>query len=376
MRNIRQFMNGMKNYLVKHGEGQFKKIVQEERNKLKPDEFLNIDAILEEVLHKLVIKPLKNYLYQLFVNEYNKNGSLNLLSNNIKKALKKSPAEIGIRSELQPPDAESMMIVYRNLNHLQKAYSPLRKLGYLLNATSAIYNSVKQQQLKKSQDSKCKSEHASFGADDFLPIFIYVLVQCRMISAEIEAEYIHGLIHPNLLTGEGGYYLTTLSSAVHVLKNMNDDFDEINLNNIITSPNNNTTHLSSDQTNLSTDNASVGTSQSSFFHSQNQNLQTLIDSQGYMKIKIPDVLTCSIISKTLPVRPNMTTKEACKMIAHKFKITNPEDYGLFKLINGEEIQLNDNELPQIVKSESTSTGIDCQFAYKRCDAKFIWPSKT
>ena len=95
-----------------------------------------------------------------------------------------------------------------------------------------------------------------------------------------------------------------------------------------------------------------------------------------MKIKIPDVLTCSIISKTLPVRPNMTTKEACKMIAHKFKITNPEDYGLFKLINGEEIQLNDNELPQSVKSESTSTGIDCQFAYKRCDAKFIWPSKT
>ena len=29
-----------------------------------------------------------------------------------------------------------------------------------------------------------------------------------------------GLLHPLLLNGEAGYYLTMLSSAVHVLKNM------------------------------------------------------------------------------------------------------------------------------------------------------------
>lgn len=39
------------------------------------------------------------------------------------------------------------------------------------------------------------------------------------MGAEIEAEYMWGLLHPSLLSGEGGYYLTTLSSAVHVLKN-------------------------------------------------------------------------------------------------------------------------------------------------------------
>lgn len=57
------------------------------------------------------------------------------------------------------------------------------------------------------------------GADDFLPLFVWVLVQSGMIAAEIEAEYMWGLLHPSLLSGEGGYYLTTLSSAVHVLKN-------------------------------------------------------------------------------------------------------------------------------------------------------------
>ena len=51
-------------------------------------------------------------------------------------------------------------------------------------------------------------------------MFIYVLVDCGLIAAEIEADYIWGLLHPSLLTGEGGYYLTTLSSAVHVLKHL------------------------------------------------------------------------------------------------------------------------------------------------------------
>jgi len=57
------------------------------------------------------------------------------------------------------------------------------------------------------------------GADDFLPLFVWVLVRGGMVAAEIEAEFMWGLLQPSLLSGEGGYYLTTLSSAVHVLKN-------------------------------------------------------------------------------------------------------------------------------------------------------------
>jgi hypothetical protein len=67
----------------------------------------------------------------------------------------------------------------------------------------------------KSSNQRC----VTLGADDFLPLFVWVLVQSGMLAAEIEAEYMWGLLHPSLLSGEGGYYLTTLSSAVHVLKN-------------------------------------------------------------------------------------------------------------------------------------------------------------
>lgn len=67
----------------------------------------------------------------------------------------------------------------------------------------------------KAANQRC----VALGADDFLPLFVWVLVQSGMLAAEIEADYMWGLLHPSLLSGEGGYYLTTLSSAVHVLKN-------------------------------------------------------------------------------------------------------------------------------------------------------------
>lgn len=61
----------------------------------------------------------------------------------------------------------------------------------------------------------------------------------------------------------------------------------------------------------------------------------LTEFRPVLKIVVPDELHGSIITKSLPVRPNMTTREVCKIIAHKARITNPQDYGLFKLVDGE-----------------------------------------
>ena len=71
------------------------------------------------------------------------------------------------------------------------------------------------------------SLHLTTSISDFLPLLIHVLVQSGLVSAEVEADYMWGLLHPSILAGEGGYYLTTLSSAVHILKNMRAN-DEAN----------------------------------------------------------------------------------------------------------------------------------------------------
>lgn len=97
MRNMRQFMSGMKNYLVKHGEADFQQEVQRACGRLKADEFLNLDTILEGVMHKLVVLPLREHLYGLFVDHYTKTNDIQLLVENVKYALGKSTLDIGIR---------------------------------------------------------------------------------------------------------------------------------------------------------------------------------------------------------------------------------------------------------------------------------------
>lgn len=54
-----------------------------------------------------------------------------------------------------------------------------------------------------------------------------------------------------------------------------------------------------------------------------------------LRVIIPDEYNGSLQTRTLPVRPHTTTKEVCRIIAHKARITNPQDYGLFQLVDGE-----------------------------------------
>lgn len=62
------------------------------------------------------------------------------------------------------------------------------------------------------------------------------------------------------------------------------------------------------------------------------------------------------------------------MIAHTYRITNPEDFALYQIKDLEELQFTDGDFPQLIMSEMTSKGEQAMFAYKRVDAKFIWPT--
>ncbi|XP_050407015.2 protein sprint isoform X2 [Patella vulgata] len=328
VRNVRQFMTGIKNYLIKHGEGELTDMIERERSKLGSTEILNIDTLIEGALHVCVIRPLKHYIYRLFVQHHSKNGNLELMSANIKYARNKTPQEIGIKPGIQPPQGSDMELIKHHLGKMQRAYSPVKKLENLLAATSTIYQCV---QGKKQIPNRGP---ASLGADDFLPMLIYVLVHSGMVSAEIEADYMWGLLNQTLQSGEGGYYLTTFSSAVLVLRNFKQTHEM-------------TSHQS--------------------------RLPSISDMQGFLKVALPDEIKDSITWKTLPVRPNMNTKDVCAMIAHKFKITNPQDYGLYLLVQGTETTLADNVCPQLIKSEHLGKGVDCYFAYKRKAANIAWP---
>lgn len=211
MRNMRQFMSGMKNYLVKHGEGDFQNEVLRARSRLRPDEFLNLDQILETVMHRLVVLPLKEHLYTLFVEHYMQTGQIQLIVDNVKFGSLRTPHDFGIPSTVTPPSPVAMQHISLLLQRLQEAELPLDKLAYLLAVVSAIF------------ETASHSQEQALGADYFLPVLVYVVAKCEFIGAEIEAEFMYCLLQQSLLTGEAGYYLTSLCSAVQVLKGLMDD---------------------------------------------------------------------------------------------------------------------------------------------------------
>ncbi|XP_058978975.1 protein sprint isoform X2 [Musca domestica] len=324
MRNMRQFMNGMKNYLVKHGEGKFHQEVEAARSRLKSDEFLNLDAILETVMHQLVVLPLREHLYGMFVDYYTRSEDIQLLAQNVKYACGRAASDFGIRSSVTPPSPTSLQVISNLLLRLQEAELPLEKLELFLCVISTIF------------DATGCPRGQQLGADDFLPILVYVVAKCGFVGAEIEAEFMWGLLQPTLLNGEPGYYLTALCSAVHVLKSF-----------------------------MASENES-GTG------SLDWRSSSLPACSSVLRVIIPDECNGSLQTRTLPVRPHTTTREVCRIIAHKARITNPQDYALFKLVDGEETLLNDTECPQDIRL--AAKGKHCMLAYKRIDAKIAWPT--
>lgn len=189
---------------------------------------------------------------------------------------------------------------------------PLDKLDYLLAAVNLIFESTSRE----------------LGADNFLPLLVLVVAKTGFYSAEIEAEFMWGLLQPSLLTGEAGYYLTALCSAVHVLKSF----------------------MSSDSEGTGSIDVSFGVFLlmfmicgillSKFFNNYIHCIlqwrsSSLPASSSVLRVIIPDEYNGSLQTRTLPVRPHTTTKDVCRTIAHKARITNPQDYGLFKLVDGE-----------------------------------------
>jgi Ras and Rab interactor 2/3 len=142
-----------------------------------------------------------------------------------------------------------------------------------------------------------------------------------------------------------------------------------------------------------------------------------------LRIIIPNEYNGSIQTKAIPVRPHTTTRDVCRIIAHKSQITNPMDYGLFKLIDGEgkylikefflsyvwagkveavpndlfihsvscffytfpfsfsplqsfinlETLLMDNDCPQDIRL--ASAGKHCTLVFRRFDSKIAWPKQ-
>lgn len=80
----------------------------------------------------------------------------------------------------------------------------------------AIVTTIKQE--TDDPEVSANSEVLDIGADDLLPILIFVVSQSGIHSIDSQCQYMWSLASPDDLRGERGYYLTMLTSAVDYLK--------------------------------------------------------------------------------------------------------------------------------------------------------------
>nr|XP_046268321.1 ras and Rab interactor 3 [Scatophagus argus] len=200
LQEIRQMMTQLKSYLLQSTELQS---MLEQQHQYAQDK---LESIVEAALCKSVLKPLREPIYQSLEKLHTSNSSLKQLAQNQSVVLGSTTTALGITTAV--PEASAMEKISIKLNNLHLEYSPQKKIELLLKACKIIYDSM-----------SVSSPGRVHGADDFLPVMMYVLARSNLSNLQLDVEYMMELMDPSLALGEGSYYLTTTYGAVEHIKN-------------------------------------------------------------------------------------------------------------------------------------------------------------
>ncbi|KAM4540688.1 ras and Rab interactor 3 isoform 2-T2 [Fundulus diaphanus] len=199
LQEIRQMMTQLKSYLLQSTELQ---ALLEPQHQYTQDK---LESIVEAALCKSVLKPLKEPVYKSLEKLHTDAGSMKQLAQNQSAVLGSTTTALGITTSI--PEAAAMEKISMKLNKLHQEYSPQKKIELLLKTCKIIYDSM---------SVSCPGR--AHGADDFLPVMMYVLARSNLSALQLDVEYMMELMDPALTLGEGSYYLTTTYGALEHIK--------------------------------------------------------------------------------------------------------------------------------------------------------------
>ncbi|XP_011896973.1 PREDICTED: ras and Rab interactor 1 isoform X3 [Cercocebus atys] len=258
---------------------------------LGPEKLLppkRLEHVLEKSLHRSVLKPLRPILAARVRRRLAADGSLGRLAEGLRLARAQGPGAFG--SHLSLPSPVEMEQVRQKLLQLLRTYSPSAQVKRLLQACKLLYMALRTQ------------EGEDAGADEFLPLLSLVLAHCDLPELLLEAEYMSELLEPSLLTGEGGYYLTSLSASLALLSGLGQAH---------------TLPLSPSQ--------ELRRSLSLW---EQRRLPATHCFQHLLRVAYQDP-SSGCTSKTLAVPPEASIATLNQLCATKFRVTQPNTFGLF-----------------------------------------------
>ncbi|XP_008819943.2 ras and Rab interactor 3 [Nannospalax galili] len=324
LQEIRTMMTQLKSYLLQSTE--LKALVEPA---LHSEE--ELEAIVESALYKCVLKPLKEAINCSLLEIHTRDGSLQQLKDNQLVILATTTTDLGVTTSV--PEVAVMEKILQKLTNMHKAYSPGKKISILLKTCKIIYDSM-----------ALGNPGKPYGADDFLPVLMYVLARSNLTEMLLNVEYMMELMDPALQLGEGSYYLTTTYGALEHIKN----YDKITV----------------------TRQLSVEVQDSIHRWERRRTLNKARASRS----SVQDFICVSFLepeqqSRTLASRADTAAQALCAQCAEKFEVTQPEDYRLFVLVDGRCFQLADEALPHCIKGYllRSEPKRDFHFVYRPLD---------
>ncbi|NXG25279.1 RIN3 protein, partial [Grallaria varia] len=326
LQEIRLMMTQLKSYLVQSTE------LKSLTDTISYTEE-QLEVIAETALYKCVLKPLKETINSSLKEIHNKDGSLQQLKDNQLVIQNTTTTDLGITTSV--PETVVMEKILHKFTTMHKTYSPEKKIAILLKTCKLIYDSMAQGNPGKP-----------YGADDFLPVLMYVLARSNLTEVLLNVEYMMELMDPALQLGEGSYYLTTTYGVLEHIKN----YDKITV----------------------TRQLSVEVQDSIHRWERRRTLNKARASRS----SVQDFISISLLeiggqSRTLASRSDTTADKLSQQCAEKFEVSNPKDYGLFVYVDDQRLQLDKDALPHHIKSSllKSETKKDFYFIYKPIDPK-------
>ncbi|XP_071282686.1 ras and Rab interactor 3 [Agelaius tricolor] len=326
LQEIRLMMTQLKSYLVQSTE--LKSLVD-------PASYTEeqLEVIAETALYKCVLKPLKEAINSSLKEIHSKDGSLQQLKENQLVIQNTTTTDLGVTTSV--PETAVLEKILHKFTTMHKTYSPEKKIAILLKTCKLIYDSMAQGNPGKP-----------YGADDFLPVLMYVLARCNLTEVLLNVEYMMELMDPALQLGEGSYYLTTTYGVLEHIKN----YDKITV----------------------TRQLSVEVQDSIHRWERRRTLNKARASRS----SVQDFICISFLeisgqSRTLASRRDTTAEELSQQCAEKFEVSHPKDYGLFVYVDDQWLQLDKDALPHHIKVSllKSETKKDFHFIYKPIDHK-------
>ncbi|XP_053457602.1 ras and Rab interactor 3 isoform X2 [Nycticebus coucang] len=324
LQEIRTMMTQLKSYLLQSTE--LKALVDPA---LHLEE--ELEAIVESALYKCVLKPLKEAINSCLHEIHSKDGSLQQLKENQLVILATTTTDLGVTTSV--PEVSVMEKILQKFTSMHKAYSPEKKISILLKTCKLIYDSM-----------ALGNPGKPYGADDFLPVLMYVLARSNLTELLLNVEYMMELMDPALQLGEGSYYLTTTYGALEHIKN----YDKITV----------------------TRQLSVEVQDSIHRWERRRTLNKARASRS----SVQDFICVSYLepeqqSRTLASRADTPAQALCAQCAEKFEVAQPHDHRLFVLVDGRCFQLADDALPHRIKGYllRSEPKRDFHFVYRPLD---------